>query len=137
MPPRPSKLYWSNTKPIFEEVLDKTVIIEWRAGRHFTDIVRISTRADFNNWFDHNFLQYAILDMAQPDPLPLALWGAMPHIVETHEGMWYAYYEKGLDDDTFSIQTLNYATRAETILAWNKISTRLTDIPPKEEQRNE
>lgn len=131
MIPEPSKLNWSDKKPTFEEVQGKIIAVNHHA--YFRDYIGmvVMNKSIYDDIFGDGFIRYAIIDVTQPDPEPLPLWGVMPEIVETvtfNPNTWYASFDCHKGDDTFSISTFGYPTRSEAINEWNKLAEALEKL---------
>lgn len=126
--PVPSVLNWSTVKPTYEEVIEKTLIIEWTGGKTKNiDVVYIHDKLDHDWHFDEQFIKYAII--ADPEPEPMELWGKLPEVTRRAGGdSWYASYRLTKENDSFVIVPFCCPTRALAIAAWNRIAKPLNEV---------
>lgn len=126
----PSKLNFSEEEPKFEDLRNKRVLVEWDKDGNFITYKSkvINTISDMISLYANNsdILRYAIINVSQPEPEPMKLWGVEPFI-SNYEQSFHVYY----DGNGFEINLPpNYPTRTAAIEAWNKLAARLEDYQP-------
>jgi len=116
---------WYTEKPKFEEVKGIFILVEYDdCGSHETQVTVLDNTDDYEYWFDDKFIRFAILDLSEPEPEPVELWGIAPDEVVDADGLFYYAYAG--NNHQFILPS--FKSLKDAILAWNKIATALQSI---------